>query len=103
MRSFTMMRVIPNPIALALLGPTMLHSRRIAGFALVATVAAGMLGGCSSTCGCAAQRLYDTGQAWQRNECNRLADAEQRARCMAGTEMRYDEYRRLSGAATAAP
>lgn len=44
--------------------------------------------------GCSLRQAYDTGQEWQRNTCYRLADAVERERCLAGTKMSYDDYRR---------
>jgi hypothetical protein len=51
------------------------------------------LGGCSS------QELYSTGQGWQRNECRKLPDAQERERCMASTSLSFDDYQRESAAA----
>lgn len=46
------------------------------------------LGGCSS------QELYGTGQAWQRQECSKLMDSQERSRCMASASRSYDDYKR---------
>ncbi len=35
-----------------------------------------------------------TGQAWQRNECGRIADASEYQRCLERTRGGEDEYRR---------
>lgn len=51
------------------------------------------LGGCSS------QELYGTGQGWQRNECRKLPDVQERERCMASTSRSFDDYQRESAAA----
>jgi hypothetical protein len=51
------------------------------------------LGGCSS------QELYGGGQNWQRNECRKLPDVQERERCAASTSMSFEEYRRQSEAA----
>ncbi len=40
------------------------------------------------------QQVYGAGQAWQRQECNRINDTEQRSRCMASSSTSYDEYKR---------
>jgi hypothetical protein len=43
---------------------------------------------------CSSQQLYGVGQAWQRNECYKIVDAQEHNRCLASTSMSYDEYRR---------
>ena len=48
---------------------------------------------------CSSQQVYGMGQAWQRNECYKLVDAQEHGRCMAGTSMSYDEYKRRIEAA----
>jgi len=48
---------------------------------------------------CSTQQAYGVGQAWQRNECHKIIDAQEHARCMASTSMSYDEYRRRTEAA----
>lgn len=47
---------------------------------------------------CSAQQAYGTGQAWQRNQCHRLADAQEPSRCLAGTNTSHDEYKRQAEA-----
>jgi hypothetical protein len=48
---------------------------------------------------CSSQQVYGIGQAWQRNECYKIVDAQEHGRCMASTSMSYDEYkRRIDGA-----
>ncbi len=47
-----------------------------------------------ATLGCSSQQLYGVGQAWQRQECNRVQDAQERQRCMQSTATSFDEYRR---------
>ena len=44
--------------------------------------------------GCTWQQAYSAGQAWQRNECNRLIEQTERERCLRNTDLPYDEYRR---------
>ena len=48
---------------------------------------------------CSSQQLYGVGQAWQRNECHKIIDAQEYGRCMASTSMSYDEYKRRTEAA----
>ena len=50
---------------------------------------------------CSSQQLYSTGQEWQKNECNKLVDAEQRTRCMNNAKISHDEYKRDAEAARA--
>ncbi len=50
--------------------------------------------------GCSLQQVYYTGQAWQRNECLKTSDAQERSRCMASTSTSYEDYKRESSAAT---
>ena len=47
--------------------------------------------------GCTTQQLYSTGQAWQRNECNRLMDQQERSRCLSSTSASYEAYKQQSG------
>lgn len=51
--------------------------------------------------GCTSQQLYGAGQAWQRNECTKIPDPEQRQRCFQSTATSYDEYQRQQAAAKA--
>lgn len=48
---------------------------------------------------CSTQQAYGVGQAWQRNECYRINDAQERSRCLASTSTSYDDYKRQSEAA----
>ncbi len=48
---------------------------------------------------CSSQQVYSIGQAWQRNECYKIVDAQEHGRCMASTSMSYDEYKRRIEAA----
>lgn len=56
---------------------------------ILACVAAATL-----TSACSSRQAYDSGQAWQRNECNRIADAQERQRCMNSASTSYDSYQR---------
>ena len=53
-----------------------------------------MLGACSS------QQLYGVGQAWQRNECFKINDQQERSRCLSSASTSYEQYKRESGAAS---
>ncbi len=51
---------------------------------------------------CSTQQAYGAGQAWQRQACNKIDDAQERARCMASASRSYEDYQRESGAARGA-
>jgi hypothetical protein len=51
--------------------------------------------------GCSAQQLYGAGQAWQKNECLKIIDAQDRSRCLSSTATSYEQYQRERGAASA--
>jgi hypothetical protein len=51
---------------------------------------------------CSTQQVYGAGQAWQKAECSRIVDAQERSRCMASTNTSYEEYKRQQEAARAA-
>ena len=57
-------------------------------FVLLALLGTSYLSGCSS------QQFYNTGQAWQRNECNKIIDTQELNRCMAGSNTSYEDYKR---------
>ena len=44
--------------------------------------------------GCSAQQTYMAGQTWQRNECQRLNDAQARAKCLESANASFDAYQR---------
>ncbi|MBL8352392.1 MAG: hypothetical protein JNL87_19010 [Burkholderiaceae bacterium] len=49
--------------------------------------------------GCSSQQLYGGGQAWQKNECNKIIDKQERDRCMSNANTSYEDYKRQSEAA----
>jgi hypothetical protein len=49
--------------------------------------------------GCSSQQTYGVGQAWQRNECFKINDAQERSRCLASASTSYEEYNRKAEAA----
>jgi hypothetical protein len=49
--------------------------------------------------GCSSQQAYGAGQAWQRQECARISDAQERSRCMASASTSYEDYKRQAEAA----
>jgi hypothetical protein len=50
---------------------------------------------------CSSQQAYGAGQAWQRQECNKLPDAAERSRCMASASTSFEDYQRQATAARA--
>ena len=46
--------------------------------------------------GCATNQLYSTGQAWQRNQCTRRVEQQERERCMANAGASYETYKKQS-------
>ena len=65
----------------------------------LAGVLPGLLAGLLALAGCSSQQLYGAGQGWQQQECQRLADAQERQRCMSSASRSYEEYRREAEAA----
>ena len=54
--------------------------------------------------GCASSLLYNTGQAWQRDQCQRIADFQERSRCLARAGMSQEAYQReVEGVRRGAP
>lgn len=52
-----------------------------------------------SIASCSSQQAYSTGQAVQRNECNKINDSQERQRCMEKANMSHDVYQRQAEAA----
>lgn len=46
--------------------------------------------------GCSTQQLYNTGQSWQRNQCNQIIDQHERNRCLANASTSYEAYKKQS-------
>jgi hypothetical protein len=51
--------------------------------------------------GCTSEQMYGTGQNWQRNQCNRMPDGDERRECMARADVWYDDYAKRVGVAKA--
>lgn len=47
---------------------------------------------------CSSQQLYGVGQAWKKNECNKIIDMQERNQCMGSTQTSYEDYKRQSEA-----
>jgi hypothetical protein len=54
-----------------------------------------------SLCACSSQQAYSAGQSWQRNECGKIIDSQERDRCLERTSTSYDTYKQQTGAAKA--
>jgi hypothetical protein len=44
--------------------------------------------------GCSTQQTYQAGQTWQRNECQKMVDAQARGRCLDSASASFDAYQR---------
>lgn len=42
---------------------------------------------------CTTQMAYNTGQAWQRNQCENMVDQTMRQQCLDKLNMPYDTYK----------
>lgn len=69
------------------------YSHPLASLAAVAAMAA-----LATLAACSSQQLYEAGQGWQRQECEKILDAQERGRCIAATRNSYDSYKRQSEA-----
>jgi len=49
---------------------------------------------------CTTQQLYNTGQAWQQNECNKIIDQQERSHCLSRTSTSYEAYKQQSRASS---
>jgi hypothetical protein len=43
---------------------------------------------------CSSQQTYASGQTWQRNECNKIIDMQERQRCVTKANDSYDTYQK---------
>ena len=43
---------------------------------------------------CTSQQMYSAAQTWQRQECYKINDTQDRNRCLASTSTSYDDYKR---------
>ena len=58
--------------------------------AALGVVCAGLLTGCS------AQQGYASAQAWQRSQCLKIVDAQERRRCLDAADRPYGTYKQQS-------
>ncbi|MFZ2987643.1 MAG: hypothetical protein WA086_06595 [Ideonella sp.] len=71
------------------------HSHPLASLAAMAVAAMAAL---ATLAACSSQQLYEAGQGWQRQECEKILDAQERGRCIAATRNSYDSYKRQTEA-----
>jgi hypothetical protein len=48
----------------------------------------------STMSACTAEQVYNSGQAWQQNQCGRYQDKADYDRCKGSTAQSYEAYRR---------
>jgi hypothetical protein len=63
--------------------------------------AVGIFAAASVLAGCTSQELWRTGQQWQKQECARLKDLEERKRCERSAATSYAQYQAETAAANA--
>ena len=56
-----------------------------------------------SLSGCSSQQLYATGQGWQKQECQKILEREQRMRCEQSAVTSYERYQAEAAAAKKPP
>ena len=61
--------------------------------ALLGTAVFALAGGCSSN------QVYQSGQNWQRLECQKIQDLADRNKCLSSASTSYEDYKRQSEAA----
>ena len=44
--------------------------------------------------GCSTQTAYHSGQGWQRQQCFKIEDMQQRQRCLKSASTSYEDYQR---------
>jgi hypothetical protein len=80
---------MPDPIPFTNTSELLMRLLTLAALALMAI----------GTSSCSSQQAYSTGQAMQRNECNKISDFQDRQRCMEKANMSHDAYQRQAEAA----
>jgi len=45
-------------------------------------------------CGCSSRQVYDSAWGWRRNECQKIVNDDERARCLEAANASYDKYRK---------
>lgn len=67
----------------------------------LARLAAALLGAAVATLagGCSSNQIYQSGQNWQRLECQKIQDLSDRNKCLSDASTSYEDYKRKSEAA----
>ena len=52
----------------------------------------------ASLAACSTEQAYNAGQDWQRQGCQTINDAQERSRCLASTNQRYEDYKKEADA-----
>ena len=52
---------------------------------------------------CSAQQGYASAQSWQRNQCSKIVDAQERIKCMRDADTSYDQYKKDADAIKQSP
>ena len=60
--------------------------------------AVGLLTATLSLLGCTSQELWRSGQQWQKQECSRLKDIEERKRCERSAATSFEQFQAESAA-----
>ncbi|HLL09647.1 MAG TPA: hypothetical protein VK570_01205 [Rubrivivax sp.] len=60
--------------------------------------AVGLLAATLSLLGCTSQELWRSGQQWQKQECSRLKDIEERKRCERSAATSFEQFQAESAA-----
>jgi len=53
--------------------------------------------------GCSTQMAYYSGQGWQRQQCFKIEDMQQRQRCLKSASTSYEDYQREAEALPSRP
>jgi hypothetical protein len=85
--------VFPFAGSVALIQPARRNDAGINAAPVVLLLLAALLAGCSS------KQLYASGQQWQRSECRKIEDRDERMRCEQGADRSYESYQAQTEAA----
>lgn len=44
--------------------------------------------------GCSGRQIYDSAAGWRQNECQKILESAERARCMENANKDYDSYKK---------
>jgi hypothetical protein len=52
---------------------------------------------------CSSQQGYASARNWQRNQCSKIVDAQERMKCMREADTPYDQYKKEADAVKKSP